>query len=173
MGIQRGEIMRMYKLLKLKELKGYRFFQDFKWDESCKLFARNNLIYGWNGSGKTTLCDFLKELELGQPVGGTTKLSLQFEDTVENSIIPITQNSLGTIRYVFKVFHQDYIKDTISKVDNVRHIFALGQGQKSRIDDLKALKFKKKAEGALLESSKAELSSLKAALDQLKSAKAS
>jgi len=163
----------MYKLRKLKELKGYRFFQDFKWDESCHLFARNNLIYGWNGSGKTTFCDFLKELELGQPLDATTKLSLLFENTVGNSPIPITHNSLGTIQYVFKVFHQRYIQDTISKVDNVRHIFALGQGQKDRIDDLKTLKAKEKAEGAIVESLKAELSSLKVAFEQLKSSKAS
>ena len=51
----------MLILRKIKELKGYRFFQNFKWDESgCKLFNQNNLIYGWNGSGKTTLCDFSK-----------------------------------------------------------------------------------------------------------------
>ena len=57
----------MYKLRKIKELKGYRFFQEFKWDESnCALFNQNNLIYGWNGSGKTTLCDFFKELETGE-----------------------------------------------------------------------------------------------------------
>ncbi len=49
----------MYRLGKIKELKGYRFFQEFKWHENnCALFNQNNLIYGWNGSGKTTLCDF-------------------------------------------------------------------------------------------------------------------
>lgn len=52
----------MYRLCKIKELKGYRFFQNFKWDENnCSLFNQNNLIYGWNGSGKTTLCDFFRE----------------------------------------------------------------------------------------------------------------
>lgn len=49
----------MNSLLKIKDLKNYRFFQNFMWDEdNCELFSKNNLIYGWNGSGKTTLCDF-------------------------------------------------------------------------------------------------------------------
>ena len=46
----------MYRLYKIKDLRGYRFFQNFRWDEAnCRLFNQNNLIYGWNGSGKTTL----------------------------------------------------------------------------------------------------------------------
>ena len=163
----------MYKLRKLKELKGYRFFQDFRWDESnCKLFERNNLIYGWNGSGKTTLCDFFKELELGQPLEDTAKVSLLFEDTISSSTTIITHNSLGTIPYVFKVFHQSYIQDTISKIDNVRHIFAVGQGQKGRIDELKELNAKEKAEKALHKSLDTELSNLQKSFEQLKSAKA-
>ena len=52
----------MYSLRKIKELKKYRFFQNYKWDEDdCKLFKKYNLIYGWNGCGKTTLCDFYRD----------------------------------------------------------------------------------------------------------------
>lgn len=41
----------MYRLCKIKDLRGYRFFQNFRWDEAnCRLFNQNNLIYGWNGS---------------------------------------------------------------------------------------------------------------------------
>ena len=37
----------MYSLRKIKELKNYRFFKDYKWDEDdCKLFKKYNLIYG-------------------------------------------------------------------------------------------------------------------------------
>jgi wobble nucleotide-excising tRNase len=164
----------VYRLRKLKELKGYRFFQDFKWNESnCKLFERNNLIYGWNGSGKTTMCDIFKELEIGQLSEAGTKLSLLFEDTIANTNTTITHNSLGTIPYAFKVFHQSYIQDTVSKVDNVKHIFAIGQGQGGRIDDLKQLKAKQKTEEALLKALKSEQSVFETALEQLKSSKAS
>lgn len=35
----------MFYLRKIKELKGYCFFQNYKWDESaCKLFEQNNLM---------------------------------------------------------------------------------------------------------------------------------
>lgn len=54
----------MFSLTKIKLLKNFRFFQDYKWDENgLSLFQKYNIFYGWNGSGKSTLCDFLKRLE--------------------------------------------------------------------------------------------------------------
>jgi len=82
----------MLYLRKIKELKGYRFFQDYRWDEnSCKLFAQNNLIYGWNGSGKTTLCDFFKDLEDNSISVDHAEFSLLFEDSDTKTSVSITQ----------------------------------------------------------------------------------
>ena len=131
----------MYRLYKIKDLQGYRFFQNFKWDETnCQLFNQNNLIYGWNGSGKTTLCDFFKEIEDGQLSSADTKFSLLFEETTSATRSTVTQNTLSSIPYIFKVFHQNYIQDNISTVDSVRHIFSVGRAQIEKIEEIKKLR---------------------------------
>lgn len=131
----------MYRLCKIKDLKGYRFFQNFRWDETnCRLFNQNNLIYGWNGSGKTTLCDFFKEIEDGQLTSTDTKFSLLFEDTASTTHSTITQNTLSSVHYIFKVFHQNYIQDNISTVDSVKHIFSVGKEQIEKVEEIKKLR---------------------------------
>jgi len=164
----------VYKLIKIKELSGYRFFQDFKWDEdNCALFSRYNLVYGWNGSGKTTVCDFLKELEIGALSDAGTKISLLFEDTASKSNTVITHNKLNTIPYTFRVYHNRYIQDNISEVDKVKHIFAVGAEQKEKIEELKHLKAKLKDEEATYKRLLGEMSSLETTYEQLKASKAS
>ena len=130
----------MYRLYKIKDLRGYRFFQNFRWDETnCRLFNQNNLIYGWNGSGKTTLCDFFTEIEDGQLSSADTKFSLLFEDTLSDAHSTVTPNTLPSIPYIFKVFHQNYIQDNISTVDSVKHIFSVGKEQIEKIEEIKKL----------------------------------
>lgn len=164
----------MFRLRKIKALKGYRFFEDFKWDENnCKLFERNNLIYGWNGSGKTTLCDIFKELEDGQSLDRDTKLSLFFEDTNNGSAKIITESNLGTVPYSFKVFHKDYVDMNITKVDSVKHIFAVGQEQKDKISELNKLKEDYKDAVVRSKFLETELNTNKAKFEQLKTTKAS
>lgn len=167
-----GDIV-MYRLRKIKELKGYRFFQNFKWDENnCSLFNQNNLIYGWNGSGKTTLCDFFRELEEGQLSSTGINFSLLFEDTSSCTNSTISQNQLGTIPYIFKVFHQNYIQENISTVDNVKHIFSVGKGQMKKIDEVKRLKTEVKIQEAQVKKLEGELEKLQRAFEQLKTEKA-
>lgn len=163
----------MYRLIKIKELKGYRFFQDFKWDEcNCALFNQNNIIYGWNGSGKTTLCDFFKELEEGQFSTTESSFSLLFEDTVSRANSTITKNKVGSIPYAFKVFHQNYIQENIAKADPVKHIFAVGKGQKEKIDEVKELRREEKEQTARLKVFENDLTGKKEAFEQLKTDKA-
>ena len=163
----------MYRLRKIKELKKYRFFQDFKWDENgCNLFDKYNIIYGWNGSGKTTLCDLFRELEIGQLSDEEISFSLLFEDTDNGNNTTITQSKLGTIPYFFKVFHQNYIQENIATADPVKHIFAVGKGQKEMIDEVKRLKDDLKQQKVTLELLKRELAGQKESFEQLKSAKA-
>ncbi len=164
----------MYKLQKIKELSCYRFFQNFRWDENdCNLFKRNNIIYGWNGSGKTTLCDFLKELENRQLSEDGAKASLLFEDTASAKFYTISHNQLGTIPFIFKVFHNSYIGENISEVDKIKHIFAVGVGQQSRIDELKALKERQRNSEAARKTLDSELVTLKTTLEHQKTDKAS
>lgn len=162
----------MLVLRKIKELKGYRFFQNFKWDESgCKLFDQINLIYGWNGSGKTTLCDFFKDLEGGTLSYDDAFCSLLFEDPSTSQTKTITQASLGTIPYAFKVFHQSYIQDNISQ-DNVKHIFTVGKEQAEKLAEAKRLRAAAVQQDAVVKKVAAEYAELLREFDRLKTAKA-
>lgn len=162
----------MLALRKIKELKGYRFFQNFKWDESaCKLFNQNNLIYGWNGSGKTTLCDFFKDLESGSISCDDASCSLMFEDSSTKQGKTITQASLGTIPYAFKVFHQSYIQENISQ-DMVKHIFTVGKEQAEKLAEAKRLRAAAVQQDAVVKKVAAEHTELLREFDRLKTAKA-
>lgn len=164
----------MYRLLKIKELKSYRFFQDYKWDEdNCKLFSRYNIIYGWNGSGKTTLCDFLRDLERSELTEEGAKTSLLFEDTNESSNKVITHTQLATSPALFKVFHKQYISETISEVDKIKHIFTLGTGQRERIDELNDLKRQQRETESHLKVLEGQYSTLNTQFEQQKTQKAS
>lgn len=163
----------MYRLRKIKELSGYRFFQNFKWDENnCSLFKQNNLIYGWNGSGKTTLCDFFRELEEGQLSSTDIYFSLLFEDTASCTNYIISQNKLGTIPYIFKVFHQNYIQENITTVDTVKHIFSVGKSQMEKIDEVKQLKNEEKTQEAQVKKLEDELDKQRQEFEQFKTKKA-
>lgn len=163
----------MYQLRKIKELNGYRFFQRFKWDESnCKLFAENNIIYGWNGSGKTTLCDFLKALVDQTALSDEIRFSLLFEDTDSHEFKPINKNQLETIPYRICVFHHNYIRDNISAVDHVKHIFSVGKEQTDRIIEVKELKEEVRKQSSRLKSLQNDLSAKKGEFEKFKAEKA-
>lgn len=162
----------MYALRKIKELKGYRFFQDFHWNENgCDLFAQNNIIYGWNGSGKTTLCDFMHGLELGCFSEDNITFSLLFEDTTTRTHSSMSQNRMNTLPYRFRVFHQNYIQENIS-VDNVKHIFSVGREQIEKVGEIKQLRSTLGEKRDKSQKAKTELSDLNKEFDRLKTAKA-
>lgn len=162
----------MFSLRKIKELKKYRFFQDYKWDENaCKLFDKNNLIYGWNGSGKTTLCDFFKDLENGALSDDEASCVLMFEDSTSNQTKSITQTSLGSIPYVFKVFNQNYIQENISQ-DTVKHIFTVGKEQADKLAEAKKLRTFAVQQSAAVKKLSSEHTSLLQEVDRFKTTKA-
>ena len=160
-------------MLKIKEINGYRFFNQFRWDEQkCKPFVENNLIYGWNGSGKTTLCDFFKEIESGTITDPNVSFNLMFSNSADQSHPTIQRNQLGTIPYRFRVFYQNYGRENVTEIDRVRHIFAVGKKQKEKVDELRTLKEQERSQIALVKTRKAELDTLKQSFEQQKTAKA-
>lgn len=162
----------MYSLRKIKELKKYRFFQNYKWDEAdCKLFKKYNLIYGWNGCGKTTLCDFFRDLESGIPSEDDTTFSLMFESNTANNVL-IDQNKMGTIPYRFKVFHQNYIQENIGNIDAVKHIFSVGKDQAVKIGDVKQMRADAKTQEAKVKRIKTELEDVTQDFEKFKTARA-
>lgn len=162
----------MYSLRKIKELKDYRFFQNYKWDEDgCKLFKRYNLIYGWNGCGKTTLCDFYRDLETGTLTEANAAFSLIFENAPASNVF-IDQSRMGTIPYRFKVFHQNYIQENISNVDAVKHIFSVGKEQSEKISEVKRLRVEAKEQEAKVKRTTSEQETLKQEFEHFKTVKA-
>ena len=162
----------MYSLRKIKELKKYRFFQNYKWDEdNCKLFKRYNLIYGWNGCGKTTLCDFYRDLETGTLTEANASFSLMFENAPASNVF-IDQSRIGTIPYRFKVFHQNYIQENISNVDAVKHIFSVGKEQSEKISEVKRMRVEAKELDAKVKRTTSEHETLKQNFEHFKTAKA-
>lgn len=162
----------MLSLRKIKELNGFRFFQNYKWDENdCKLFNQNNIIYGWNGSGKTTLCDFFKELETGTISGEEATFTLMFEDSDSGQMKNITQKSVGSLHYAFRVFHQDYIQENIRQ-DNVKHIFTVGKEQAEKINEIKKIRAEATLQEASVKRLSSEYSELFEDIDRFKTQKA-
>lgn len=162
----------MFSLRKIKELRGYRFFQNYTWDESaCKLFERYNIIYGWNGSGKTTLCDFFRDLGVGTLSIDSATCSLLFQDSESGLMRSIMHTGLGSIPYAFKVFHQDYIQENI-KQDTVKHIFTVGKEQAEKLEEAKKLRTLAVRQDAALKQLSGELTTLLQDFDRLKTAKA-
>ena len=52
-------------ITKIKEIKDFGIYKDFKWNEIDRLnpFNKKNIIYGWNYSGKTTLSRIFTSLK--------------------------------------------------------------------------------------------------------------
>lgn len=162
----------MYSLRKIKELKKYRFFQNYKWDEAdCKLFKKYNLIYGWNGCGKTTLCDFYRDLEAGVLSEDDASFSLMFDSSPSNNVF-IDQSKMGTIPYRFKVFHQNYIQENIGNIDAVKHIFSVGKEQAAKIGDIKQMRVEAKTQEAIFKRLETELEALLQEFERFKTARA-
>jgi len=57
------------KVRKIKVIKGYKTFTDFKWQEFCKnkdgqevVLQNFSVVFGENGSGKSSICDIFKNI---------------------------------------------------------------------------------------------------------------
>ena len=163
----------MKRVVKIKTLKEYRFFSNFSWNEAnCKLFAKYNIIYGWNGSGKTTICDFFRDLEQGELSEENAKFSVLLEDTASRETSEVTHNGIGNMPCSFRVFYQNYIKDNISEIDHVHHIYAVGKGQKEKAEELKELQEEKKRLEGVVNGMQTALSQSENNLDRIKIATA-
>lgn len=83
----------------------------------------------------------------------------------------ITQASLGTISYAFKVFHQSYIQENISQ-DMVKHIFTVRKEQAEKLAEAKRLRAAAVQQDAVVKKVAAEHTELLREFDRLKNAKA-
>ena len=120
----------MLKLGYIKKLQGYKFFDDYdssKFDE-IKPFAQYNLVYGFNGCGKSTLAEFfylLGENALDEPKPKFLFKFYEIHNGKETST-DITEKRNLEILPNFKVFHCDYVKETVANKD-LKYIYTLGK----------------------------------------------
>ena len=77
------------QIYKIKTVKGYKSFVDFKWQKYCKYSDRQEsvlqkftIVFGENGAGKSALCDVLKSVSKNQDFQNTppTLAEIEFKD---------------------------------------------------------------------------------------------
>ena len=92
---------------KIKEIKNFAIFKDFKW-ENLEKFKKYNLFYGYNGSGKTTLSRLFSSLEKKEIYKDYQNKDLKF--TINENI---NEKNFEKHELDIKVFNQDFIKDNV------------------------------------------------------------
>ena len=131
----------MYRLTKVASLKNFHFYNDFKWfEDDCREFTKANIIYGWNGSGKTTFCNFLLQLSIRKIQKSNIKYSLQFKDSnvTDTSSIKVTDKNIDQHPIHLRVFHENYIRDTLPNLSDISHIFIIGKQEKMIEEQIEA-----------------------------------
>lgn len=112
----------MNYLRRIKHIKDYRVFRNFKWSSDLNAFSKVNVIYGWNGSGKTTFSNLLANIEHRTPIDGTG-VTFEFEQPGDVKGRDLGTADLPSIR----VFNRDFVKRAIDSIDDgtgVGHIIS-------------------------------------------------
>ncbi len=128
----------MKKLIKIKSIDNFRFFEKFRWDVTIDCFDKFNIIYGWNGSGKSTLCDMLFNIEKEKDFEDNQKFQMLFQQEDQASVT-MNKTSISLERHRLKVFHQNYVDDLIQQ-DKVAHIYIIGADEGEAVNEIKELK---------------------------------
>ena len=98
-------------ITKIKEIKDFGIYKDFKWNEIDRLnpFNKKNIIYGWNYSGKTTLSRIFTSLKDKSLHKNFKSAKLKIE--IDNQ--EYTQDSLDQINENIYVFNAEYIQENL------------------------------------------------------------
>ncbi len=127
----------MYQIRKLSEIKNYRAYENFVWDESVKLFDKYNIIFGWNASGKSSIADLLLQLSDNTQFEEDTQFKILFQNELSERL-DIKRDRTYSDKYTLRVFDQNFIERNIEKTDPLKHIFSIGENQISISKELKA-----------------------------------
>lgn len=128
----------MYQLRKLSEIKNYRAYANFKWDESVDCFGKTNLIFGWNASGKSSIADLLFLLSSNSQFEEDTQFHLLFQNE-DSDRLDVKRDKIYSDKYSIRVFDQNFIERNIEKTDPLKHIYSIGENQISISKELKTL----------------------------------
>lgn len=98
-------------ITKIKEIKDFGIYKDFKWNEinGLKSFNKKNIIYGWNYSGKTTLSRIFTSLKDKSLHKSFKSAKLKIEVCNQD----YNQDNLGQINENIYVFNAEYIQDNL------------------------------------------------------------
>ena len=127
----------MYQIRKLAEIKNYRAYESFVWDESVKLFDKNNIIFGWNASGKSSIADLLFQLSGNAQFEEDTQFRILFQNESSDRL-DVKRDRMYSDKYTIRVFDQNFIERNIEKTDPLKHIYSIGENQISISKELKA-----------------------------------
>lgn len=109
---------------KIKTLKGYKSFADFKWQKYClcsdrqeSVLQKFTIVFGENGAGKSALCDVLKSVSKNQDFQKTrpTLAEIEFKDG-HNKLTHKYENSNWTNQVdknAFLFFDVDFINANV------------------------------------------------------------
>lgn len=112
------------RIHKIKTLKGYKSFADFKWQKFCKnssgqedVLQEFTIIFGENGAGKSALCDVLKSVSKNQDFQNTrpTLAEIEFKDG-HNKLTRKYENGNWTNKVnknAFRFFDVDFINANV------------------------------------------------------------
>ena len=112
------------QIYKIKTVKGYKSFADFRWQKFCHhsggqeaVLQKFTIIFGENGSGKSALCDVLKSVSQNQDFQKTrpTLAEIEFKDG-NNNLFHKYENSNWTNQVdknSFLFFDVDFINANV------------------------------------------------------------
>lgn len=103
-------------ITKIKEIKNFGIYKDFKWDDIDNLnpFNKKNIIYGWNYSGKTTLSRIFTSLKNKSLHRSFKSAKLKIEMDGQE----YTQDNFEQINEKIYVFNAEYIQENLKWEQN-------------------------------------------------------
>ena len=126
---------------RIKSIKDFGIYKDFKWSGNCPDFERRNIIYGWNYSGKTTLSRFFERISL---VSDEEAKKISYKILIEEeSGKHDVETAIPNLQVC--VFNSDYIERNLhfEKKDDSRIkglLFDIGEASSEKRELLKDVK---------------------------------
>jgi wobble nucleotide-excising tRNase len=125
---------------KIRRIKSFGVFADFRWPADLPVFNRYNIIYGWNYSGKTTLARALRCFELAQSHPDFANAEAELEmDGGATCVLSAPANAPP-----IRVFNSDFVRDNLEFDEcQAQPILLLGQEDLEKQRHLVQLKAKR------------------------------
>lgn len=126
---------------RIKSIKDFGIYKDFKWNGDCPDFEKRNIIYGWNYSGKTTLSRFFETIPF---VSDEDAKAISYKILIEDergkrdvdAALPNLQICVFNSDYIERNLH--FEKKDDSKIKSL--LFDIGESSSEKREQLKDVK---------------------------------